>query len=71
MKAQGKNSTLPDYSMYAKSKVFSSDLSFLRIDEEVDNEFIDATLNKFVNCVNFLNGGDDSSAKKNKISTKK
>jgi len=51
--------------MYANSKVFNSDLSFLRTEEEVDDEFIDATLKKFVNCVNFLNGGDDQSTKKN------
>jgi len=64
-KARDEKCAPHDYSMYANSKVFNSDLSFLRTEEEVDDEFIDATLKKFVNCVNFLNGGDDQSTKKN------
>lgn len=52
-----------DYSaMYGNSKVFNGDMSFLMTsydaDEDdgfVDDDFINETLNKFVNCVNYLN----------------
>lgn len=50
-----------DYSaMYGNSKVFSVDtLPCLKMDEEdsgyVDDAFINETLAKFVNCVNYLN----------------
>ena len=63
LKNEIKASKSVDYSaMYGNSKVFSGDTSFLLksydADEDdgfVDDDFINETLNKFVNCVNYLN----------------
>ncbi|XP_066910530.1 polycystin family receptor for egg jelly-like isoform X2 [Clytia hemisphaerica] len=54
-------SSLQDYSAIyggGNSRVFNTDLTFLMVEDENDDKFIDETLNKFVNCVSFLNNDE-------------
>ena len=56
--------TPQDHSIYSNSKVFNTDMSFLTINDELDDKYVEETLNKFIHCVNFLNS--DSSVKEKK-----